>query len=879
MPRLMTIMAFIVALLLIAGSIPALAQGTTQAKLIVSAQAGYGDAGAYLMGEWLPVRVTLANPPGGASRRVTVRVATGSTGQGTLGTYQQEVDLPAQSRKEVTLYTYSSEFTHKFRVELYEGGTLLEYADATADPYEPPAGMIVAVASSDASLMNSLKGEQLGHVVLPLAVRGYGYTGQLPVPSTTIAHISLADLPALSQALDSLGAIVIDDADSSTLSTEQRESIEGWVARGGLLLVTYRAGGADTLAGLDSLVPINVSSSRTVPSLASLADLAASPLTTTGSITIGNATVKSDALFSSSTRVLAMQDGVPLVAVRDVGQGRVVYMGASPALPPLKGWDGLPALEKRIFSEHALRVSYGADLRVSNTSVPFGGYGAAVFQTYGGMFELPGLELPNVWLVGGFLLVYILIVGPLNFIILRRMRRTELAWFTIPGLVLLFSVIAYLLALGSKGGDLVTIRVNAINTTEGISVATLEQHVGVFSPLRSTYRFTLDANSAVTEMNPYGYYQARTSSGAPVSSGAGTTTIDNVNIDTWGLRAFVAEHTAVLDAPLQADLHLGNNTIVGKVKNRTTGPLQDVALVRGDAVQYIGYIAPGEEADVRLPVQNGVFNNSSPEQLLPMPAGVANPQNGYMYGQAGQVNGTAQREYDRKVNALSVALYPLMIGEAPTDLNVILLAWGPTPAARFSVDGKSNLSQDQDVNVWASTVHVVASVSDQVSLDADKVPYGVYVPGNSPSVLPMGSGSPLVFTTVSGQVQPGIPQPVPTATSNGVVSGLSLAPYIEFRYRLPSGIQPQSLYLNYSTSDPPPPGPGSPLDVQAYNVRTGAWDRIATIGSVSAKLQQAIPNPALYVGAAGDVTVRLSSPDGSVTGINGSFRLALNSTR
>ena len=161
---------------------------------------------------------------------------------------------------------------------------------------------------------------------------------------------------------------------------------------------------------------------------------------------------------------------------------------------------------------------------------------------------------------------------------------------------MLFSVIAYLLAVGSKGGDLVTIRVNAINTAEGVPVATLEQHVGVFSPLRSTYRFTLDANSAVTEMNPYGYYQARTPSGAPVSGGAGTTTIDNVNIDTWGLRAFVAEHTAALEAPLQADLHLGNNTIVGKVKNRTNGPLQDVALVRGDAVQYIGYIAPGEEA-------------------------------------------------------------------------------------------------------------------------------------------------------------------------------------------------------------------------------------------------------------------------------------------
>ena len=146
-----------------------------------------------------------------------------------------------------------------------------------------------------------------------------------------------------------------------------------------------------------------------------------------------------------------MQDGVPLVAVRDVGQGHVVYMGASPALAPLKGWDGLPALEKRIFSEHALRISYGAGLRFGPNNRSFGGYGGAVFQSYGGMFDLPGLELPNVWLVGGFLLLYIIIIGPLNFIILRRMRRTELAWFTIPVGVVLFSVVAYMLAVGSKG--------------------------------------------------------------------------------------------------------------------------------------------------------------------------------------------------------------------------------------------------------------------------------------------------------------------------------------------------------------------------------------------------------------------------------------------
>ena len=181
-------------------------------------------------------------------------------------------------------------------------------------------------------------------------------------------------------------------------------------------------------------MPVAIAGSRTVSSLSSLSDLVAAPLTTTESITIGNASVKTDANVASSTRVLAEQDGVPVLAVRDVGQGHVVYMGVSPSMPPLKGWDSLDALETRLFSEHDLKLSYGGMLRFSPSSQSYGYYASGVYTAFGGMFDLPGLELPNVWLVGGFLLVYILIVGPLNFIILRRMRRTELAWFTIPGL-------------------------------------------------------------------------------------------------------------------------------------------------------------------------------------------------------------------------------------------------------------------------------------------------------------------------------------------------------------------------------------------------------------------------------------------------------------
>lgn len=48
-------------------------------------------------------------------------------------------------------------------------------------------------------------------------------------------------------------------------------------------------------------------------------------------------------------------------------------------------------------------------------------------------------DLPSPWTLVLFMLVYVLVIGPLNYVVLRRMRRLELAWITVPLVVLLFT--------------------------------------------------------------------------------------------------------------------------------------------------------------------------------------------------------------------------------------------------------------------------------------------------------------------------------------------------------------------------------------------------------------------------------------------------------
>ena len=48
-------------------------------------------------------------------------------------------------------------------------------------------------------------------------------------------------------------------------------------------------------------------------------------------------------------------------------------------------------------------------------------------------------SLPDVLPIIGFLLIYIALMGPLNYVILNRLNRREWAWVTIPLLIAVFS--------------------------------------------------------------------------------------------------------------------------------------------------------------------------------------------------------------------------------------------------------------------------------------------------------------------------------------------------------------------------------------------------------------------------------------------------------
>lgn len=347
-------------------------------------------------------------------------------------------------------------------------------------------------------------------------------------------------------------------------------------------------------------------------------------------------------------------------------------------------------------------------------------------------------------------------------------------------------------------------------------------------------------------------------------------------------QAFLAQHTAKAQSPLAAELELGQNKIIGKVTNRTNGPLEDVALVRGSALQYIGYMAPGESVNVNLDVESGIFDNSSPAEILPPPSGVTAPQyGGYFTGNTS--NNPAQRLYDRKVELLAASLYPLVSGEAPVDMKVVMVAWGPSPNTKFDVPGFA--TRTEELNVWTDLAQVKKGT--QARLDS-AVPFAMYAPGNSPSMLPMGQtgvdilgGQTVMSYTAqlsfgSGSQSQPVPVVPPMMRSTLIMpdetDSVQISPYADLVFKLPASTKPENLTLRYQSQYEEEP---AQFDVLAYNYSNGTWKKLTSVELSASTTTINLENPVQFVSDSGNITLRLLST--TPLAIRGTFEMSLNS--
>ena len=539
----------------------------------VSMAAGAAFQGHFKYGEWLPIWVNLENAGTDLNGEILVSV----TRDFEQITYAVPVSLANGARKRVPLYVQPNNFSHELKVDLVVEDGLVATQMLKVQPH-PNINYLIGVAATERGALALLPGIQLPG-------------GRLPV----LMDVSLELLPEQTAALRSLDSLILNDVDTSQLTPEQIDAIRSWIQQGGRLIIGGGAGAFQTTEGLPlDLLPLQPTDLIEADDLSALSEFAdATPILVPGPFVLATGD-------QTEGETLLAQDGTPLIQEISIGEGTVTFIALDLSSTPFDAWTGTTNLWEKVFSTGARFPSWQPP-DMSRQQMIAGPISNA-------LSNLPSLDLPSARNVAVLLGIYILLVGPVNYFVLRWRKRLHWAWITIPAITLVFTGLSFGIAYARRGTDLIINKIAVIHVQpEG--PAQVNSYIGLFSPANQSYEIEVGGKNLLSPIS--GYYSPWMSSMPPSQSSNNITFVQGdpsvvrgLTVNQWSMQSFMTETTLAEIERVQAEVYFDGENLVGTITNTSGYPLKDLILVLRPSFVRLGNLAPGESTEIKMSVAN-----------------------------------------------------------------------------------------------------------------------------------------------------------------------------------------------------------------------------------------------------------------------------------
>ena len=756
-----------------------------QTGLVASAEAGLDDY--CKVNRWLPVKFTLENN----STNIEGQLFATTTDGASDWTFTREVSVPSVSRKEYTIYTYGpngrpSEIIVGLRAE-----DELLYSDTIRLNCVDPDDLLLGVWAQNPSFFNP-----------QLEIDTSGSRAALLILDET-------SLPDRVEGLQMLDTLTISGVDTSRLSPAQVNAIQSWVSRGGKLIVTGGPLWQETAAAWPAnFLPLQPGGTATLADLTSLQNFAPSSELLEGSAVIATGRLQPDAISH------AAQTEIPLIAERSYGFGKVIYFTVDPTLAPIRTWTGAGELYK---------VLLGSSDDTPPWSQGFSEWSSA----NDALNTIEGLGMPSYLLVCGFILVYILVIGPINFYWLRKRQKHDAAWLTIPVLVILFTAAILLVSSSVMGNRPIINRLTIVQVWENSDRAGVNGLVGVFSPQRETYSLE-NENQLITQPLPvigfaperynHSIYQSDETSGIP-----------DVRVDVGGMAGYAVSGelpAPEFEADFQMDINLNGDFVLhGEFRNNSALQFEDAVLLSGALPRQVGTIHPGQSVTISANFSGGNTSATSSNPVIaPGPSGMDGTLNdlfgtSYMYP-----SNTISAEMYRRFNLVNAAVG----GPYNSRGNgVYLFAWTNRSPYETRLSGAGAGTADTTLYIFhiEPKVNYTVKTGDRITLPPGMFEWSAFEPA-------IGS---VTATPYDGYLGPG-------------EYSIRFAPTNTIEY---TSIETLTLHLeSYGATGK------TDLDLALWDFVEGTW-------SVRPPLDWGdsnIPSPERFVGPGGEIRVKLINP-------------------
>lgn len=634
------------------------------------------------VGSWMAISVHLTND--GPAIVGELRLSGGSQGR---TRFAVPVDLPSGSDKTYVVYAQPPAFGRELEISLVSGPDTIAKAKATFVIHDPSQLVVGVIAERPGDIVGSID-------LLP-------NQAQL-VPA--IVPLDPEDLPSRVEALGGLDRIVWQDLDSSRLDSEQLAALRGWIAGGGRLVIVGGTNGPNSLSAFpDALLPYRPTATLEVAA-ESLTGLLGEVPDTAGDIAaLGGELIAGRTLLASGGRVFA--------AERPLGNGSTTLVGFDPTTKWIADGAAGEAFWRRVLpTRSANGLVLGDDSQMINA-----------------VSQLPALALPPIGGLIALLAGYILLVGPVNYLVLRRLDRREWAWVTMPIMIAAFAIGAYAYGSSLRGSDLIVNEVALVRGAPGATEGSAQVYIGVFSPTRGTYQVGVAGGALLSSPISGDFFGGDGNASALDVLQGERAMVRDLAVGFGSLRTIRAE--TPMSVPLiEADLRLDDGRLKGTVRNASDTTLLRPAVVLGSTVARLADLAPGETATVDEPIVQVQFGQ-------PLSDRVVGP---VFFGDTGQMTAEQSDQYIRHT-IIDQLTYDPMWGStnALSSDGPVILAWGTGGVLPVEIAGQIPRTTGNvlyylptDMAVRGSTTFrgdlIRSAVVDADAANFSRDPYAIY---------------------------------------------------------------------------------------------------------------------------------------------------------
>ncbi len=409
---------------------------------------------------------------------------------------------------------------------------------------------------------------------------------QLAVPASEgieVIHLNQLKnftLPTEAQAWDMIDYLVIDEFAYSDLPESTQQAILQWIQQGGNVVTGSTGNLAAELGNLSEYLPLELADAIevSVPGLEN-------------PIPAYQATAK------EGSAVKLQNDEQILAATQPIGAGSLTQMSFSLGDETVSGQKGYSQMVSNFFPVR------------SNYNNSMGGQSILDFMSYevgnvNELFESFQVSKPFILAI---IFIYILLIVPVLYIILKKKDRREYAWFIIPVVALLTSI--GLFAFGAKdriGNPQIQqtgfFEVDADKGLNGYYVNSLLSNRG------GNYQFTAPSSTTMIYRMGSEFSETQPYLSAMMEKGAASNQMTLREMRYWSVESIMGQSYIENSGSFSVDLGVADEKITGTIRNDFPFAVEDVSIWSGTRILDLGDLNPGEELAVDETIQSDILS-------------------------------------------------------------------------------------------------------------------------------------------------------------------------------------------------------------------------------------------------------------------------------